>query len=57
MKKISIKSILFLLYEIVRIWFILKAAPVQDIPYQSLSWYVSVPLIIVPLMMIIILKN
>ena len=54
MKKISIKSILLLLYEIVRIWFILKAAPVQDIPYQSLSWYVSVPLIIVPLMMIII---
>lgn len=54
MKKISIKTILLITYEIIRLFFILKASPVQDIPFQSLSWYASISFLSFPLIFIIL---
>ncbi len=56
MKKFSFKTLILIIYEIIRAWFILKASPVQDIPYQSLSWYCSVSFLCFPLLFIIFLS-
>lgn len=56
MKKFSFKTFLLIVYEIFRIWFILKASPIQDIPYQSLSWYSSISFLCFPLLFIIFLS-
>jgi hypothetical protein len=56
MKKFSFKTFLLITYEIIRIKFILGASPVQDIPYQSLSWYCSVSFLCFPLLFIIFLS-
>ena len=55
MKKFSIITFLLLIYEILRLLFFVKVSPVQDIPFQSASWYVSMPLLILPVIFIILL--
>ena len=57
MKKFSILNILLYVYEIFRLFFFVKVSPVQDIPFQSPSWYVSVPLLILPLIFIILVLS
>ena len=54
MKKFSIITFLLLIYEILRLFFFVKVSPVQDIPFQSASWYVSIPLLILPVIFIIL---
>ena len=54
MKKFSIITFLLLIYEIFRLLFFVKVSPVQDIPFQSASWYVSIPLLILPVIFIIL---
>ena len=54
MKKFSIITFLLLIYEILRLLFFVKVSPVQDIPFQSASWYVSIPLLILPVIFIIL---
>ena len=57
MKKFSIITFLLLIYEILRLLFFVKVSPVQDIPFQSASWYVSVPLLILPVIFIILILS
>ena len=57
MKKFSIFSFLLLIYEILRLFFFVKVSPVQDIPFQSASWYVSMPLLILPVIFIILILS
>ncbi len=57
MKIFSIKNLILFIYEILRLFFFVKAAPVQDIPFQSASWYVSVPLLILPVIFIILILS
>ena len=57
MKKFSILGFLLLIYEICRLFFFVKVSPVQDIPFQSASWYVSVPLLILPVIFIILILS
>ena len=57
MKKFSIITFLLLIYEIFRLFFFVKVSPVQDIPFQSASWYVSVPLLILPVIFIILILS
>lgn len=57
MKKFSIITFLLLIYEIFRLFFFVKISPVQDIPFQSASWYVSVPLLILPVIFIILILS
>ena len=57
MKKFSIINFLLLIYEIFRLFFFVKVSPVQDIPFQSASWYVSVPLLILPVIFIILILS
>ena len=57
MKKFSIITFLLLIYEILRLFFFVKVSPVQDIPFQSASWYVSVPLLILPVIFIILILS
>ncbi|MEE0878151.1 MAG: hypothetical protein UH788_02630 [Treponemataceae bacterium] len=54
MKKFSFITFLLLIYEIFRLLFFVKVSPVQDIPFQSASWYVSIPLLILPVIFIIL---
>ena len=57
MKKFSIINFLLLIYEIFRLFFFVKVSPVQDIPFQSASWYVSVPLLILPVIFIVLILS
>ena len=57
MKKFSIITFLLFIYEILRLFFFVKVSPVQDIPFQSASWYVSVPLLILPVIFIILILS
>ena len=57
MKKFSILNILLYMYEIFRLFFFVKVSPVQDIPFQSPSWYVSVPLLILPVIFIVLILS
>ena len=57
MKKFSIITFLLFIYEIFRLFFFVKISPVQDIPFQSVSWYVSVPLLILPVIFIILILS
>ena len=57
MKKFSIITFLLLIYEIFRLFFFVKVSPVQDIPFQSASWYVSMPLLILPVILIILILS
>ena len=57
MKKFSIINFLLLIYEILRLFFFVKVSPVQDIPFQSASWYVSIPLLILPVIFIILILS
>ena len=57
MKKFSILNILLYMYEIFRLFFFVKVSPVQDIPFQSPSWYISAPLLILPLIFIILVLS
>lgn len=57
MKKFSIITFLLFIYEIFRLFFFVKVSPVQDIPFQSASWYVSVPLLILPVIFIILILS
>ena len=57
MKKFSIITFLLFIYEIFRLFFFVKISPVQDIPFQSASWYVSVPLLILPVIFIILILS
>jgi hypothetical protein len=57
MKKFSIITFLLLIYEILRLLFFVKVSPVQDIPFQSASWYVSMPLLILPVIFIILILS
>ena len=57
MKKFSILSFLLLIYEIFRLFFFVKVSPVQDIPFQSASWYISVPLLILPVIFIVLILS
>ena len=57
MKKFSIITFLLFIYEILRLFFFVKVSPVQDIPFQSVSWYVSVPLLILPVISIILILS
>lgn len=57
MKKLSIINFLLLIYEIFRLFFFVKVSPVQDIPFQSASWYVSVPLLILPVIFIVLILS
>ena len=57
MKKFSIITFLLLIYEILRLLFFVKVSPVQDIPFQSASWYVSIPLLILPVIFIILILS
>ena len=57
MKKFSIFSFLLLIYEILRLFFFVKVSPVQDIPFQSASWYVSIPLLILPVIFIVLVLS
>ena len=57
MKKFSIITFLLFVYEIFRLFFFVKISPVQDIPFQSASWYVSVPLLILPVIFIILILS
>ena len=57
MKKFSIITFLLFIYEILRLFFFVKISPVQDIPFQSASWYVSVPLLILPVIFIILILS
>ena len=57
MKKFSILNILLYMYEIFRLFFFVKVSPVQDIPFQSPSWYVSVPLLILPVIFIVLVLS
>ena len=57
MKKFSIFSFLLLIYEILRLFFFVKVSPVQDIPFQSASWYVSIPLLILPVIFIVLILS
>ena len=45
------------MYEIFRLFFFVKVSPVQDIPFQSPSWYVSVPLLILPVIFIVLILS
>ena len=45
------------MYEIFRLFFFVKVSPVQDIPFQSPSWYISAPLLILPLIFIILVLS
>ena len=57
MKKFSFITFLLFIYEIFRLFFFVKISPVQDIPFQSASWYVSVPLLILPVIFIILILS
>ena len=57
MKKFSIINFLLLIYEIFRLFFFVKVSPVQDIPFQSASWYVSIPLLILPVIFIVLILS
>ena len=57
MKKFSIITFLLFIYEILRLFFFVKISPVQDIPFQSASWYVSMPLLILPVIFIILILS
>ena len=57
MKKFSIINFLLLIYEILRLFFFVKVSPVQDIPFQSASWYVSIPLLILPVIFIVLILS
>ena len=57
MKKFSIITFLLFIYEILRLFFFVKVSPVQDIPFQSASWYISVPLLILPVIFIVLILS
>ena len=57
MKKFSIITFLLFIYEIFRLFFFVNISPVQDIPFQSASWYVSIPLLILPVIFIILILS